>query len=239
MCDAPHHAVLARFATGRAIERVATALLGYRAGALLPAGEPERLPFAMRQRFALHAAASGRSALRPSGHLPATVPVEVTAELPSSVTLRFQLEGAREVQLSAHVQPATYDTASVTLVLRRNFRALPGSDLVLRCVPHRAQRGVLSTWCRFAGPAWAHRAPSTPRSAAHNGAECRKALAALGSQAGDAAARGGARHEVLPCTTPRSGGDVFAGFDDLRAEFVTMGYGVPAEVAHQPNRMDQ
>ena len=134
-CATPHHAVLPQFASTDAILRAAAALLGHRAGALLPAGEPERLPFATRQRFALQSTASDRAALRPSGHLPAVVPVEVTAELPSSVTLRFQLEGAREVQLSAHVQPATYDTAAVALVLRRNFRALPGSDLVTRCAP--------------------------------------------------------------------------------------------------------
>jgi hypothetical protein len=134
VCLTPHHNSFKLLLLEGAILTVARCLLGLHHGQLIAASPTHRLPFGIRQNFALKVNSSHRSILLPFGKLPPIIPVEAVAELPSSLTLRFQLDHDQEIHLCCHVQPATYDTSTVTYVLRRNFFLLPGSNALIKCV---------------------------------------------------------------------------------------------------------
>jgi hypothetical protein len=134
VCLTPHHNSFKLLLLEGAILTVARCLLGLHHGQLIAASPTHRLPFGIRQNFALKVNSSHRSVLLPFGKLPPIIPVEAVAELPSSLTLRFQLDHGQEIHLCCHVQPATYDTSTVTYVLRRNFFLLPGSNALIKCV---------------------------------------------------------------------------------------------------------
>jgi hypothetical protein len=133
-CQAPHHDSFKQLLSEKGILTAAQHLLGLCSGELIPASPANNQPFGVSQEFALCATKSHRSALRPLGNLPPVIPVQAVAELPSSITLRFQFDNAREVQLCCHVQPATYGTSTITYVLRWNYLQLPGYDALVKYV---------------------------------------------------------------------------------------------------------
>ena len=131
--EAPHDKVLSRFTTAAGIQTIAAGLLGLEAGRLIDASGVTREPYSVEQRFALVPARTSASFLRPLGyHKYGTVPVHVTAQLPSTVSLRFQL-GKHHVGLDVHVAPAGPNVCTVSFVLQRDFLCMPATDFLIRC----------------------------------------------------------------------------------------------------------
>jgi hypothetical protein len=140
---ASHHIVLKRFASAAGVAIIAETLLGLMNGQLIKESEAERQPFSVTQTFALIPLASTSTVLRPIDSLPEAVLVDVTAELPSSVTFGFQLPGDDVVLLSVHVQPQTYDSSAVMLILHRNFMTWPCADKLIQYEPSHLSAALL------------------------------------------------------------------------------------------------
>jgi hypothetical protein len=145
-CKLPHHKVFQRLASIHGFSVAAQTLLGLRTGQLLTISDPERLQYGIQQQFIIAVNRSERTPLLPLGNSEA-MSLEVKAELPSSVTLTFKLEGGKQLALSAHVHPSGYDSCTVTLAMKRNFARWPGSDRFAGCAVYSSALQCSDFWC--------------------------------------------------------------------------------------------
>jgi hypothetical protein len=108
-------------------------LLGAVDASLAATGDQQRHAFSISQKYILRRGSVKGTAVLPDATLPAEVIVSVVAELPSSVSITFEIGKGRQLCLEINVHPEKYDECKLTLSLYRNFARWPASQILIRC----------------------------------------------------------------------------------------------------------
>lgn len=231
--EAPHHNTMEVLASEQSISASARAFLGVLDCSIEAAQEVEETWASRTVTYTLTPTKSRLSPFVPHG-LPETITVNVSAQLPSSVVTTFQLKQGRWLRLEAHVMPEKYSTSRLTISAYHNNAAWAATGLFVRCAAVTLRRWstvrMISIGMLFLSQVFKNNI--LPLLQGHAGA--------VSQGLKNRAEKRPVKHitEFRPFYRDTSSERLLPAFTKLRVEFDRLGYGVPAEIAAAPYRVD-
>jgi hypothetical protein len=238
VCDVAHNTTLELLLSESAMATIARVFLGVAECEVVASDVIEAAWASRTASYTLTPTKKVMSPILPQGLPSGGIKVTVSAQLPSSVVTTFHLDDARCLRVEAHVHPEAYETSRMTISVHRNFSTWRAADPFVRCAAACVAENPAA--CLVTQHLYHASAPIDGSSSDH-ASVCRDMLETLSEgQRGRAEGTPVKRSsDANLCAPARQSGEALQkAFTLLRVEFSNLGYGVPAEIAAAPHRVD-